>query len=423
MWQPARFGAAGQSLPNAGFRFVSDVGDTKVLGRRAHSIPNLIKSWVSARSSNAHQTYIARVASRPRSAARRDNKAELKPGPREKTVKRCRVMLVVLTVVFALNAKCEAASPLGLIKTIRTPVAIGRFDQFGVDVKGHRLFVTPLDHKMVQVYDFKTGKLIHSIPGIEKPHAVLYRGDLDEIFVTDGPDGSLKIFNGANYELIKAVKGLMAPDGILYDPATHYLYIVTGGDDANLKYSLIAVVNTDNADHIGDIRIEGGTIEEMRLEKSSPRLFVVNRQKNRIEVIDRKRRTVLTNWPITLGKVPVGLAMDESNHRLFVGCRSGGMVVIDSTSGREIGSVPISNGIDDMAFDSADKQIYAEANTGAIDVYEEMDSNHIRSLEITRIGVPAKPGFLVPELKRYFVAVPQHGDTDARILVYEVRSR
>jgi len=224
-----------------------------------------------------------------------------------------------------------------------------------------------------------------------------------------------------SYKAVGAVKGLLFPDGILYDPATHYLYIVTGGDDANLNYSLIAVVNTDDADHLGDIRIDGGTIEEMRLEKSSPRLFAVNREKNRIEVVDRKRRTVLTNWPIKLGKVPVGLAIDEPHHRLFVGCRSGLMVVMDSQSGKEITSVPISKGIDDMSFDPATKRIYAECNTGAIDVYEEIDPNHLRSLGTTRIGVPAKPGLLVTELKRYFVAVPQHGNTATRILVYKVQ--
>jgi DNA-binding beta-propeller fold protein YncE len=288
-------------------------------------------------------------------------------------------------------------------------------------VKGHRLFVTPLDHKTVEVYDLKTGKLIHSIPGIEKAHAVLYRGDLDEIFVTDGPAGSLKIFNADKYELVKAVEQLTQPDGILYDPATHYLYIITGGENAKLDYSLISVVDTDKGTHLGNIRIEGGTMEEMRLEKSSARLFVVNREKNRIEVIDPKKRTILSSWPLTLGKVPVGLAIDESAHRLFVGCRSEVIVVLDAASGKEITSVPISKGIDGMVFDRATKRIYSEANTGAIDVYEEVDADHYRSLGTTPIGSPAKPGLLVPELNRYFVAVPQHDNMDAAILEYKVQ--
>jgi DNA-binding beta-propeller fold protein YncE len=330
-------------------------------------------------------------------------------------------LLAFLIVLFAVNAKSEPDSPLELVRTIPMPGIEGRFDSFGIDVKDHRLFVTPLDHKTVEVYDLKTGKLIHSIPGIQKPHAVLYRGDLDETFVTDGPDGSLKVFKGNKYDLVKAVKPLLEPDGIVYDPTTHYLYIVTGGDNAKLDYSLIAVVDTDKGEHIGDIRIEGGTMEEMRTEKSSPRLFVVNREKNQIEVIDRPKRTIIASWPLTLGKVPVGLAVDESNHRLFVGCRSEIMVVLDSASGKEITSVPISKGIDGMVFDSATKRIYSEANTGAIDVYRETDPDHYQSLGTTPIGSPAKPGLLVPELNRYFVAVPKHDNVDAAILEYKVR--
>ena len=214
---------------------------------------------------------------------------------------------------------------------------------------------------------------------------------------------------------------LAQPDGILYDPATHYLYIITGGENAKLDYSLISVVDTDKGTHLGDIRIEGGTMEEMRLEKSSGRLFVVNREKNRIEVIDPKKRTILTSWPLTLGKLPVGLAIDESAHRLFVGCRSEVIVVLDAASGKEITSVPISKGIDGMVFDPATKRIYSEANTGAIDVYEEVDADHYRSLGTTPIGSPAKPGLLVPELNRYFVAVPQHDNVDAAILEYKVQ--
>jgi len=329
-----------------------------------------------------------------------------------------RAVVVVLAVA---ELQSRPASPLELVRAISMPGIAGRFDFFGIDVKGHRLFVTPLDHKTVEVYDLKTGKLIHSIPGIEKPHAAFYREDVDQLFVTDRPAGSVKVFRGKNYELVKTVEPLPAPDGALYDPATHYLYVITGGEGAKLDYSLIAFVDTNKAAHLGDVRIEGGTMEEMRIEKSSSRLFVVNREKNRIEILDRRKRTVIGNWPLKLCTLPVGLAMDEANHRLFVGCRSEMMVVLDSTSGKEIATFPLSKGIDGMIFEPASKRIYAEANTGAIDVFEEIDPDHYKSLGTTPIGFPAKPGLLVPELSRYFVAVPQHGDVDAAVLEYKVQ--
>src|SRR4030088_1036757 len=105
-------------------------------------------------------------------------------------------LTILFTLIMVFASKSETASPLELARTIPMPGITGRFDSFGIDVKGHRLFVTPLDHKTVEVYDLKTGKLIHSIPGIEKAHAVLYRGNYDDIFLTDVPAGSLKIFKG-----------------------------------------------------------------------------------------------------------------------------------------------------------------------------------------------------------------------------------
>jgi WD40 repeat protein len=123
-------------------------------------------------------------------------------------------MLLTVLFVFAIKVNSKPASPLELVRTIAMPGIAGRFDFVGIDLKGHRLFVTPLDHKTVEVYDFNSGKLIHSIPGISKAYAVLCRHDLDQIFVTDGPDGSIKLLSGINYKLVKAVRPPQEPYGI-----------------------------------------------------------------------------------------------------------------------------------------------------------------------------------------------------------------
>ena len=51
-------------------------------------------------------------------------------------------------------------------------------------------------------------------------HSVVYRADIDRIFVTDGSDGDLKIFDGTTYELLKTVKLLADSDATGYDPVT-----------------------------------------------------------------------------------------------------------------------------------------------------------------------------------------------------------
>jgi len=175
---------------------------------------------------------------------------------------------------------------------------------------GGRLFATPEYHKAVLVFDLKSGKLVHTIGGIEKPHAVLYREDVNRLYVTDGEAGDLKVFDGTTYGLRSSVKLLADADSVGYDSSTKYLYIDNGGGDAHQTYSMLSVVDTTASKKLADLKIDGDTLEAMALEKSSPRIFLNNRAKNQVEVIDREKRELLASWPVTKCKTNVAMALD-----------------------------------------------------------------------------------------------------------------
>jgi DNA-binding beta-propeller fold protein YncE len=331
-------------------------------------------------------------------------------------------LLVLMTVFIALGIRAQAAetAPLKLIQTITLPAAIkGHFDHFEVDLKGNRLFATPEGYKSVLVFDLKTGKLIHTIGGIEKSHAVLYREDLDRIYVTDGEAGDVKIFDGKTYQLLSSVKLLEDADSMGYDPVTKYLYVDNGGGDVHQTYSMVSVVDTTAGKKVADIKVDGDTLEAMALEKSSPKIYVNNKAKNQVDVIDREKHEVTTSWPVTRCKPNVAIGLDEADHRLFVACRDGQISVLDTESGKEITTLPITKGVDDMKYDAASKRIYA-AGDGSVDVYEQTDPDNYKLLGKVPTGPLGKTARLVPELNRYFVAVPQHETTSAKILVFEV---
>jgi WD40 repeat protein len=138
-----------------------------------------------------------------------------------------------------------------LAKNLTTTRIVGvpnHFDHLTPDLKNNRLFVVPEDNKSVEVYDIRSGKFIHSIKGIGVGHSVVWRPDIDRIFITDGADGDLKIYNGTTYELLKSVKLLADSDATGYDPNTHYVYIADGGLDAKLNYTFLEIVNTDTGE-------------------------------------------------------------------------------------------------------------------------------------------------------------------------------
>jgi DNA-binding beta-propeller fold protein YncE len=264
--------------------------------------------------------------------------------------------------------------------------------------------------------------LIHTIDHLGLPQGVFYRDDLDRIYVTDGTQGDLKIFDGRTYHLMKTVKLRLNADSIGYDPLTKYLYVVNGGADAKMTHSVITIVDTTLGKGVGEIEVDGDTLEALALEKSSSKMYVDNRAKNQVEEIDRKTYGILATWPVTLGKTMVALALDEANHRLFVGCRDGNVVVFDTMTGKEMQALSIGQGLDDLVFDAASKRLYAACGgSGTVDVYEQVDPDHYRSLGKVPSGPLARSGLLVPDLQRYFVAVPNGTNKNASILVYGVR--
>ena len=323
------------------------------------------------------------------------------------------------------KAASKDAAPLKLVGSYDFPSDVkGRFDHLIVDLKGHRLFTTPQASKAVLVFDLKTRQLIHTIPGIEIPHHLLYREDLDRLYVTDGGGGgALKIFDGKNYDLIKSVKLLPDTDPSIYDPATKLIYVENGGKDADMSYSTINIIDTTSGENLGSLTVDSPGLDGMAIEKSGAKLYEADVAKNRIIVIDPKTRKVTATWPITLGKTCVTLTLDEPHHRLYAGCRSGHIVVFDTESGKELQALSINQGIDDLVFDAKSKRLYAAcpAGEGSIDVYEQVDPDHYKLVGQVPTGPGARTGELMLKLNRYFVAVPQHDDTVAKVLEFEIQ--
>lgn len=335
-------------------------------------------------------------------------------------MKKWLLMFVTVFIAFGVYGRSQENAPLKLVQTIKLPPDVkGHFDHFEVDLKNQRLFATPEDYKAVLVFDLKTGKLVHTLRGIEKSHAILYREDLNRLYVTDGEAGDLKIFDATTYALVSSVKLLEDADSIGYDPNTKYLYIDNGGGDVHQTYSMLSVVDTTAGKKVADIKIDGDTLEAMALEKSGPKIYVNNKAKNQVDVVDREKREVIASWPVTKCKGPVAMAFDDANHRVFVACRDGKVAVLDTQSGKEVTSLSITNGVDDAVYDPASKRLYTAAD-GNVDVFEQTGPDSYKLLAKVPTGPLGRSAKLVPELKRYFVAVPQHETTSAEILVFEV---
>jgi hypothetical protein len=110
-------------------------------------------------------------------------------------------MALATISIFSLTLMGEVRSPLKL-ETIPLPdLREGDFDHFAIDLEGHGLFLTAEENGKVLVFDTNTNKLIHVITGLKAPHAAIYRIDSQRLFVVDGDDSAVKVYDGNTYGL------------------------------------------------------------------------------------------------------------------------------------------------------------------------------------------------------------------------------
>src|SRR6202790_965322 len=255
-------------------------------------------------------------------------------------MKRFLAFLIAANVVFfAVAASAQTKPPLRLLQTIPMPdLKGGDFDHFEVDLSGNRLFLTAEENNAVEVFDIRANSLIHTIRDVDTPHSLLYIPATKQLWVVDGGDGIIKIFDGSTYTVVETVKLAIGADSAVYDPPRHLLYIAAGGEDAKMNFSLISIVDTSTRKHGGDIRVESTNIEGMAIDKSGARLFANVRDRSLVAVIDTAKRTVTSSWPLgdVHGNTP--MALDDAKQRLFVvGRKPARLIVLDRSEERRVG--------------------------------------------------------------------------------------
>ncbi len=369
-------------------------------------------------------------------------------------MKKFLAIVMTLLTVFVSNAQGQSKSQrpmehmsglLRLVETIPLP-GDGYMDHLTVDVKGQRLFISGEAAKSLLVVDLRAGKVIHETKGLSAmPKKPFYLPDTNEVWVTL-TDSSVAAISGTTYEITKTVEltGYRDPakgaDNAAFDPTTHLLYAAVEvfedfGSSGNhgATNASIEIVDTKTARLVGSINLPGGDPAGVAIDPSGKRLYVamgdIVRGDSHLEAIDLEKRAIVAEWPISGGPVPHTAGLDSAHHRLFVGSRMkphtgeiggghqyepGKLVVMDTETGKVVQVLDSIGGADDLQYDAATGRVYFVGTTGTVAVFKEMDPDHFKLLGKVPTGAISKTGLWVPELKRFYSAVPKHFVLTAR---------
>ena len=314
--------------------------------------------------------------------------------------------LTILTVCLS----ATAAEPLKLVQTISLPGVKGRFDHFSIDLKGNRLFVAALGNNTVEVLDLAAGNRIHGLTDMSKPQGVLFLAQRNELAVANGDDGTLKILDAATFTVKHKLTDMPDADNVRLDPHTGETWV--GYGDGALARVLPGM-------HQGAIKLAGHP-ESFQLETQGHRLFANVPDAKQIAVIDTKKDSVLTTWPMQKFQANFPMALDESNHRLFIGCRKPArLVVLDTENGKPVQDLAISGDTDDLFYDAKRKRIYISCGEGFINIISQQSPDTYNPLTKIQTSPGARTCFFSPDLDRLDLAVPDRGNQKAEIRVYQ----
>lgn len=219
-------------------------------------------------------------------------------------------------------------------------------------------------------------------------------------------------------KMVSTVKTALRADSIAFDANSKTIFVTNGGMVAKMDYSLVTAISAPKEEAIGEVKLDSKILEAVAVEKKSSRIFVNLMDKNSVTVVDRKKMQILSNWLLSAG-LPASLALDEANHRLFVACRKPGrLLVLETSSGREISSLPCTGHADDAFYDAARKRIYVSGGEDGVSVYQQNSADDYTLLGNVATGPEAKTSLFVPELNELFVAVPPRSSQPAKVMIF-----
>jgi YVTN family beta-propeller protein len=307
--------------------------------------------------------------------------------------------LARFSVFLAVTALCVAAEAPGFKVTKRYPVpGDGSFDYITFDGTSNRLYVS--HGTEVNVLDADSGKVIGKIDDTPGVHGITVVPNLHRGFVTNGGNATVSVFDTNTLKTIKKISVPEGPDFVFYDPQANRVLVCNGAA------GVITAIDPEKEAVIGKIDL-GGRPEEVVVNGKGTSFVNLREESAMVATFDSRALIVKQKFPITGCKTPTGLAMDALNSRLFIGCRSKVLAVMDSNTGKVITTLPIGERVDGVAFDPDTNLIFASNGDGTVSVIRQNSANDYEPVGDIKTQNSAKTMAFDVKSKRIFLSAAE----------------
>jgi DNA-binding beta-propeller fold protein YncE len=313
----------------------------------------------------------------------------------KETVLRNIAVLVLVLGLFV--APTIAADGYKVTKKIPIP-GQGGWDYLTVDESARRLYVS--HGTRVDVLDVDSGEILGSIPTVGV-HGIAVAPELGRGFVSDGKGAKVLIFDLRTIKVVQEVVVGKNPDAIIYDPASSHVFAFNGGSNS------ATAINAADGKVAGTIDLGGGP--EFAVADGLGFVFNNLEDQSLVLKIDSRKLKVEQRWPTAPCASPSSMAIDRPHRRLFIGCRSKVMAVMNADTGQVITTLPIGDHVDATAFDPDTRLIFNSNGEGTITVIRQETPDKYSIVESVKTLPRAKTMALDPKTHQLFLSTEESG--------------
>jgi YVTN family beta-propeller protein len=238
----------------------------------------------------------------------------------------------------------------------------GGWDILTIDPAASRLYLSHATK--VVVVDLNKNAAVGEIADTPGVHAFVPVPEVGRGFSSNGKGSKSSVVDLTTLKTVSKVDTGQSPDAIVYEPRRGEVYVF------NHKGNSATVIDAKQAKVVATISL-GGSPEFAAVDEKAGRIYCNIEDKSEVAVIDASKHEVIADWSLAPGEGPSGIALDSAHHRLFSGCHNKMMVMLDTESGKVVGSVPIGAGVDGCASDDSTQLAFASCGDGTMTIAKE----------------------------------------------------
>lgn len=312
---------------------------------------------------------------------------------------------LLFACLILLGASSSSNGGYSVIRKILLP-GQGSWDYLTVDDAARRLYVS--HGTQVEVLDLDSGAIVGKIENTLGVHGIAIAADVGRGFVSDGQSSTVTIFDLKTLKTIAELPAGKKPDAIIYDSATSRVFAFNGGSNS------ATVIEAKDGKVAGTIALGGGP----EFAAADGNGYVYNNLEDESLVLKINSRTlkVEQRWPTSPCASPSSMAMDRGNRRLFLGCRSKVMAVMNADTGRIVTTLPIGDHVDATAFDPETRLIFNSNGEGTVTVIHQEGPDKYSIAEIVKTLPRAKTSALDPKTHQLFLSTAESGQFEVLVV-------